>query len=74
MGDETITTERYRHHKGGLYEVLFEARHSETEEVLVVYRTLYGDGGHWVRPKAMFCEEVEVGGERRPRFRLEGPS
>lgn len=59
---------RYRHYKGPEYEVLFEARHSETEEVLVVYRALYGEHGLWVRPKAMFVETVEVDGETRPRF------
>lgn len=60
---------RYRHYKGGEYEVLFVARHSETEEQMVVYRTLYGDGGAWVRPLAMFVETVSVEGEERPRFR-----
>lgn len=60
---------RYRHYKGNDYEVLGVARHSETDEELVVYRPLYGDGGLWVRPKAMFCETVEVNGQRVPRFR-----
>jgi hypothetical protein len=59
---------RYRHYKGPEYEVLFEARHSETEEVLVVYRALYGEFGTWVRPKAMFVETVTVDGRTRPRF------
>jgi hypothetical protein len=59
---------RYRHYKGGEYEVLCEARHSETEEPLVVYRALYGEGGVWVRPTAMFCETVVVDGRARPRF------
>jgi len=59
---------RYRHYKGGEYEVLGVARHSESHEPLVVYRPLYGDGGWWVRPHAMFFEEVEVDGARRPRF------
>jgi hypothetical protein len=63
-----ITPGRYRHYKGNDYEVLFEARHSETEEVVVVYRALYGERGLWVRPKAMFCEDVEVDGRRVPRF------
>jgi hypothetical protein len=65
---EPIRPGRYRHYKGPEYEVLFEARHSETEEVLVVYRALYGEGGTWVRPKAMFVETVEVDGRPRPRF------
>lgn len=59
---------RYRHYKGREYEVLGIARHSETEEALVVYRCLYGDYSLWVRPLAMFIEEVEVDGALRPRF------
>lgn len=71
---EPLAPGRYRHYKGRDYEVLFEARHSETEEVLVVYRTLYGDRSHWVRPKAMFCEQVEVDGRCVARFaRVEEP-
>ena len=61
---------RYRHYKGHDYEVLGVARHSENDEELVVYRPLYGDGGLWVRPKAMFCETVVVDGQRVARFRL----
>lgn len=60
---------RYRHYKGQDYEVLGCATHSETEEVFVVYRALYGERGLWVRPKAMFTEEVTVDGRRVPRFR-----
>jgi len=59
---------RYRHYKGGEYEVVAVARHSETHEPLVVYRPLYGDTGWWVRPHAMFFEQVDVGGVRQPRF------
>lgn len=59
---------RYRHYKGGEYEVIGVARHSETLEPLVVYRPLCGEGGLWVRPHAMFFGEVEVDGVRRPRF------
>jgi hypothetical protein len=59
---------RYRHFKGGLYEVIGVARHSETEEELVVYRPLYGVGGLWVRPLAMFCDSVTVEGVDLPRF------
>lgn len=59
---------RYRHYKGGEYEVLAVARHSETLEALVVYRPLYNDSGWWVRPHAMFVETVVVDGVRRPRF------
>lgn len=51
---------RYRHYKGGEYTVLGVARHSETEELVVVYRPDYGEGGLWVRPLAMFIETVET--------------
>jgi hypothetical protein len=64
---------RYRHFKGGLYEVLGVARHSETEEELVVYRPLYGAGGLWARPKKMFLEQVLAAGQTVPRFRYLGP-
>ena len=58
-------TGRYRHYKGGEYDV---ARHSETLDPLVVYRPLYNASGLWVRPHAMFFGEVELGGQRVPRF------
>ena len=58
----------YRHHKGGLYRVLFLARHSETEEVMVVYQALYGERGYWVRPLSLFLERVLVEGREVPRF------
>jgi hypothetical protein len=60
---------RYVHYKGGEYEVLGVARHSETEEELVVYRALYGERGLWVRPVAMFAETVETPDGVVPRFR-----
>jgi len=60
----------YRHYKGQLYEVLGSARHSENEEPMVVYRALYGDYGLWVRPQAMFCEEVRHDDVVEPRFAL----
>lgn len=63
---------RYRHFKGNDYEVLAIARHSETEEALVVYRALYGDYGIWVRPASMWNEKVERNGKTYRRFyRLE---
>nr|WP_155843624.1 DUF1653 domain-containing protein [Agromyces luteolus] len=64
-----ISPGTYEHVKGARYEVLTLARHSETEEWVVVYRQLYGDGGVWVRPAAMFTEQVEVGVGLVPRFR-----
>ena len=59
---------RYRHYKGGEYEVIGVARHSETHEPVVVYRPLYNATGWWVRPHAMFFEEIEAGGVSQPRF------
>ena len=59
---------RYRHFKGNEYELLGVARHSETLEEMVVYRALYGEGGLWVRPIAMWSEEVERPDYSGPRF------
>jgi hypothetical protein len=59
---------RYRHYKGGEYEVMAVARHSETLEAVVVYRPLYNDSGWWVRPYAMFVERVVIDGVEQPRF------
>lgn len=59
---------RYRHYKGQYYEVLDVARHSETEEWLVVYRCLYGDHSLWVRPLVMFVETIVIDGRQVPRF------
>lgn len=73
MGD-ALTPGRYQHYKGRYYEVVGVARHSETLEELVVYRQLYDSerfatGALWVRPRAMFDEEVEVEGRPVRRFR-----
>ena len=65
---EPIKLGRYRHFKGREYEVLGIARHSETEEELVVYRALYGDFGLWVRPVSMWNEAVERDGKTFRRF------
>ena len=64
----TIQPGRYRHFKGKEYQVIGTARHSETREGMVVYRALYGDGGLWVRPAAMWSELVERDGYCGPRF------
>ena len=58
----------YRHYKGLLYEVVGTVRHSETLEALTLYRALYGEKGLWVRPAAMFNEDVVIDGVRQPRF------
>lgn len=67
----TIVRGIYRHYKGNLYEVLDIATHSETEQKMVVYRALYGKFGLWVRPLAMFAENVATEEGSRPRFCLE---
>jgi len=61
---------RYRHFKGNEYEVIGVAKHSETLEEMVVYRALYGEGGIWVRPVAMWDETVERDGKTYQRFTL----
>ena len=67
-----MKTGRYRHYKGNEYTVLGVARHSETEDEVVVYRQEYGDYGLWVRPKEMFVETVEVEGRQVQRFTYMG--
>ena len=68
MTAPNIAPGRYRHYKGNEYEVIGTARHSETHEPMVVYRPLHGEGGLWVRPAAMFAEDVEIDGRAQPRF------
>lgn len=63
---------RYKHYKGLYYEVLDTARHSETEEWVVVYKTLYGEYSTWVRPYAMFVEKIEIDGVIVDRFEYVG--
>ena len=60
---------RYRHFKGGEYLLVDFARHSETQEWMVVYRALYGNGGLWVRPAAMWADQVNTADGPVPRFR-----
>ena len=66
----SLKSGRYRHFKGGEYQVQGVARHSETGEQLVVYTPLYGEGGLWVRPLEMFTETVVHEGREQSRFRL----
>lgn len=67
---QTIPIGRYRHYKGQVYSVVGFARHSETLETMVLYVPLYGEGGYWVRPLAMFTELVNYEGQDVPRFSL----
>jgi hypothetical protein len=64
----TLRPGRYRHYKGGEYDVIDVVRHSETLEPHVLYRALYGEGALWVRPYAMFVERIEIDGRLQPRF------
>ena len=67
---EQIPKGKYRHYKGGLYEVVDIAYHSENLEPMVVYRALYGEGDLWVRPVSMWDEEIERDGVTCKRFTL----
>ena len=69
MVNEKLKLGQYQHYKGGRYEVIGIARHSETGEELVIYRALHGEAQIWARPLAMFLEEVEMGSKRIPRFK-----
>jgi len=66
----TLVPGKYRHYKGNDYQVYGCAKHSETQEALVVYRALYGQYDLWVRPLSMFLESVNVNGEEILRFSL----
>ena len=68
MEIQQVKIGKYRHFKGNEYEVICIAKHSETLEPLVVYKALYGEGGVWVRPLAMFNEKVEYNGQILSRF------
>ena len=70
MKKTELETGRYRHYKGNQYTVIGVARHSETEEELVVHRQEYGDRGLWVRPLQMFMETIDVEGKELPRFQF----
>lgn len=68
----TIKPGIYEHYKGGRYRVIDIARHSETEEWMVLYQPLYGEQELWVRPFDMFVETVNIDGNDVPRFRFIG--
>ncbi len=74
MREVIIKTGKYRHYKGGEYRVISTAKHSETLEDLVVYKSLYDNelSRLWTRPLEMFLEEIEVDGKKMPRFEYVG--
>ena len=65
---KTLKKGLYQHYKGPMYRVIDIARHSETEESLVIYQALYGEKGIWARPLSMFTETIELDGKIVPRF------
>ncbi len=67
-----IKTGKYRHFKGGEYEVIGVANHTENLERLVIYRALYGEERLWARPASMWLEKVEYNGKTVPRFEYIG--
>ncbi len=68
MTEQELPPGRYRHYKGGEYEVVGVARHSESDEQLVVYRCLYDNNSLWVRPLSMFVEKIMIDGRELSRF------
>lgn len=72
MKKPTVKRGIYKHYKGNLYEVLDVGRHSETEEWMVIYRTLYGDASTWIRPYSMFVETIIIDEKSVKRFEFMG--
>lgn len=74
MGNNKLKTGKYKHYKGKEYRVIGIAKHSETQENLVVYEALYNNeiSKLWVLPLVMFTETVEIDGKKIPRFEYIG--
>ena len=72
---QEIRLGKYQHYKGGFYEVLGVGKNTETMEDFVIYKSLYNSpdypkGTFWIRPKEIFFEQVEVKGQKIPRFKF----
>lgn len=66
MAEQEITIGKtYKHFKGNMYKLIGFAKHSETEEDMIIYQPLYNDSGLWVRPKRMWNEVVDEKGTLR---------
>ncbi len=69
---QNIKPGKYKHFKGGEYQVLGVAKHSETLAVMVIYKPLYplkdGELDTWVRPIEMFFDTGEINGKIFQRF------
>jgi cyclomaltodextrinase len=72
MSEKTLEMGTYRHYKGKEYELIGIAKNSETLEDFVIYRALYGDHQLWIRPKAMFFEQIQKDGKQFSRFEYIG--
>ena len=70
MKKSLIRAGTYKHHKGGLYKVIGIAKHSETRENMVIYRTINDEHQLWVRPLEMFMDKVKIDGKFVPRFKF----
>ena len=70
LDNRKIEPGKYRHYKGSEYQVIDTAYHSETQELLVLYRPLYGAAALWVRPFEMFVETLTIDNELVQRFQF----
>lgn len=70
LAQSIVVGSLYEHYRGFRYKIIGISRHSETLEELVVYEAQYGEGDMWVRPLAMFLENIVINGQLQPRFKL----
>ena len=71
--ESSVKLGKYRHFKGNEYELIAIGKNSENpEELLAIYKALYGDGEIWVRPLSMWSELVEFEGKTISRFEYIG--